>query len=371
MKITKFFALLCAAATLSVVGCETNNGTDEPDNSGGNKPGKETIELDAKRTVTTGEEVVFTVKTASGEDVTAESKIHLKADGSVVENPFVSEVDGKFEFYATYGTKISKVITVSVVPEIPTLPEDDQPENLAFNHHVLLVDHTGTDCGFCPNMMAAINEVAAMPGYHEKFYEAMAHTYNTDDPAYSHAAEIVKSHYRSLINGYPTTTFNFYHPTPASYYADDVKSQIDALWKADGADAGVAASVTGGNTMVVVSASVKAKVAGDYCITAWLLEDGIYAVQNGTKDERYYTHNNAVRSLASTDRIYGFSLGTIEAGQSKSYEMTMDINTNAGWKPENLKVLVIASALNKSKRYEVVNMTVCPVNQSVNYDYKK
>lgn len=373
MKITKFFALLCAAATLSIVGCEPAGEGDElgtENNGGGNEiVDKNGISFSVnKTTVVINEPIVFTIKD-NGTDVTAESKIYDKATYTEVANPLTIAEDGKYEFYAVYGATITKVIAVSVVPSIPALPEDSDPNNTSFNHHVLLVDHTGTNCGYCPLMMKAIRDVAAMPGYHEKFYEVMAHTYNTDDPSYSRAAEIVKTHYNSLIKGYPTATFNFYHPTAASYYASEVKSQIDALWKAEGADAGVAASTSGGNTVVVVNAEVKAKVAGDYRITAWLLEDGIYAPQNGTTDTSFYTHNNSLRNIAISDPLTGYSLGTLEAGEKKAYEMALQIPNNSGWKSENLKVLVIVTARNSNNRYEVANMNLCPINDSVGYDY--
>ena len=390
MKITKFFALLCAAASLSIAGCEpiddnTNgngNGNENTggENNGGNNGGdntESTLVLSAKQTVVTGEAIVFTVL-ENDVDVTNEldengnkrAKIFNKADYKEVSNPYMPEKDGTYEFYAVYGTNISKTIGVKVVPAIPNLPEDSEPDNLSFNHRVLLVDHTGTKCGYCPVMMAAIKEVVNNNAYHDKFYEAMSHSYNSDDPAWSRAAEVIKMHYHSLIEGYPTATFNFYHPIPAGYYASDIKSQIDALWKAEGADVGVTAAAAGGNTVVVVKAGVKAKVTGDYSITAWLLEDNIYAPQAGTTNEEFYTHNNAVRNIASSEPITGFSLGTIEAGKSTTYDMTMDI-VSSDWKGENMKVLVIVSALNESKRYEIANMAICPVNGSVGYDYKR
>lgn len=360
MKITKFLALMCAA-TLAFVGCE-GSGNDGPQASG-----SAVLTVD-KSVATMGDTITFTV-TNEGVDVTAESKIYNKDGYQEITNPFVVEADGLYEFYAVYGTSITKTIKVSVAPSIPELPEDDDPTNTSFNHRVLLVDHTGTKCGYCPLMMEALREVAAPEGYHDKFYEAMSHTYNNDDPSWSRSAEVVTAHYGALVSGYPSLTFNFYHPASASYYATDIKSQIDALWKADGADAGVMAATTGGNTVVAVAAEVKAKVTGDYRITAWLLEDDIYAPQSGTSDESFYTHNNSIRHIASSDPITGFDLGTIEAGATAYKEMALEIQS-AKWNKEKLKVLVIVTARNSSNRYEIVAMNICPINGSVKYDYK-
>lgn len=376
MRITKFFTLLCAAATLFAA-CEpvddnTNNPGGNTDKPGtGDQPTVTEITLTADKYVAViGEVVSFTVTDSTGNNLTADSKVFNKATYTEVTNPFIPTEDGSLEFYAVYGTTISKTIKVDVVPGVPELPADSDPSNTSFNHRILLVDHTGTKCGWCPTMMKELRVVEADENYHNKFYEAMSHTYNSDDPSWSRSAEVVTSHYGSLVAGYPSLTFNFYYPRTADRSASDIMAQIDALWKAEGADAGITAAATGGNTQVVVKTGVKANVTGDYRVTAWLLEDGIYAPQAGTSDESYYTHNNSIRYIASSNPITGFDLGTIEAGQSAEYTMTLEISSSK-WNKDNLKVLVIVSGLNDSNRYDVVNLAICPVNGSVEYDYMK
>ena len=54
----------------------------------------------------------------------------------------------------------------------------------------------------------------------------------------------------------------------------EIKAQIDQL-KKDKADAGIAASVKISGDDILVNAEVKAAVANNYRIAAWLLEDGI------------------------------------------------------------------------------------------------
>lgn len=363
MKITKFFALLCAAATLFVA-CDPENGNEVV-----TPTGDVTLKAD-KSVVAIGEAITFTVIDSTGADVTTAAKVFNKANYSEVTNPYTPTEDGAFEFYAVAGSSITPTTRVDVVPGIPELPADSDPSNTAFNHRVLLVDHTGTKCGYCPQMMAALREVAADDNYHNKFYEAMSHTYNSDDPSWSRSAEVVTAHYGSLVSGYPALTFNFYYPRSADRSASDIKAQIDALWSAEGADAGIAAAAIGGNTQVAVKTAVKAKVAGEYRVTAWLLEDKIYAQQAGTSDTSYYTHNNSIRYIASSNPISGFDLGALEAGQTAEHIMSLEIQS-AKWSKDNLKVLVIVTALNSSGRYEVVNLAMCPANGSVTYDYMK
>ena len=360
MKLTKFFAL--ALAALAVVGCELITGGDDV------KPTGDAVLTANNNSVEVNTPIEFTVTATDGTDLTAEAVIYDKShDYAVVENPYTPTMDGDYEFYAVVGNIITPTIKISVVPTIPALPEDAQPENTSFNHRILLVDHTGNTCGYCPKMMATLKEVAETGDYHSKYYEAMAHTYSSGDPAYSGAANVVSSHHG--VNAYPTLTYNFYHSTTSSYNAAHIMSQIDALWKADGADAGIAAAATLASTSVIVNTEVKAATENEYRITAWLLEDGIYAKQTNATEEWMNTHDNAIRQRVTSDDITGVELGTIAAGETKATALTLKIIGNK-WVRENLKVMVIVSAKNDKGKFEVANVAICPMNDVVTYDYK-
>ena len=360
MKITKLFAL--ALATFSIVGCSKE--TPEP----GEKPTGDAVLVANNNSVEVNTPIEFTVTAVDGTDLTAEAVIYDKShDYAVVSNPYTPTMDGEYEFYAVAGNIITPSIKVNVVPTIPALPEDGQPSNTSFNHRILLVDHTGNTCGYCPKMMDALKEVAETGDYHSKYYEAMAHTYSTSDPAYSGAANVVSNHHG--VSGYPTLTYNFYHSTSSSYNAAHIMGQIDALWKAEGADAGIAAAVTLASTSVIVNTEVKAAKANDYRVTAWLLEDGIYAKQTNATEEWMNTHDNAIRQRATSDDISGIDLGTLAEGQTASTALTLKL-IGTKWVRENLKVMVIVSAKNDKNKFEVANVAICPVNDVVSYDYK-
>ncbi len=361
MKLTKFFAL--ALAALAFVGCD-------PITGGGDnvEPTGDAVLTANNNSVEVNTPIEFTVTAADGTDLTAEAVIYDKShDYVVVENPFTPTIDGEFEFYAVVGTIITNTVKVSVVPTIPALPEDAQPENTVFNHRILLVDHTGNTCGYCPQMMKALKTVSETGDYHSKYYEAMAHTYSNGDPAFSGAASVVSNHHG--VNSYPTLTYNFYHTTQSSYNDAHIMGQIDALWKAEGADAGIAAAATLASKSVIVNTEVKAAKENDYHITAWLLEDGIYAKQTNATEEWMNTHDNAIRQRVSSDDITGVDLGTIAAGETKSTALTLNIVGNK-WNRDNLKVMVIVSAKNEKGQFEVANVAICPMNDVVTYDYK-
>ena len=359
MKFVKFFVL--ALAALAFIGC----GEEKPQ---GVVPTGDAVLTANNNSVVVNTPIEFTVTADDGTDLTAQATIFDKTHDFVeVSNPFTPTMDGDYEFYAVVGNIITATIKVNVVPTIPALPVDEKPENTKFNHRLLLVDHTGNTCGYCPDMMAALKEVAETGDYHSKYYEAMAHTYSTGDPAYSAAAAAVSSHHG--VNNYPTLTYNFFHDTASDRNAAHIMGQIDALWKAEGADAGIAAAASLASTSVIVNTEVKAAVDGEYRITAWLLEDGIYAKQTNAREEWMNTHDNAIRQRIDSDNITGVDLGALTTGETKSTALTLKIVGNK-WVRENLKVMVIVSAKNAKGKFDVVNVTICPMNDVVTYDYK-
>ena len=357
MKFTKFFALV--AATVAMFAACTPGG-DVTTATGD-------ITLSAETVVEINTPIHFVVKDSSGADVTNGATIYDKShDFAQVENPFTPTVDGDYTFYAVVGDAISKDFKVTVTPEVPALPEDTDAANTSFKHRILLVDHTGNTCGYCPQMMKALKEIEESGDFDGKYYEAMSHSYSNTDPAFSGAAASISSHYG--LQGYPTLTYNFYHPTSSSYNAEHIKSQINALWK-ESADAGIAASTNLAAKSVVVNAEVKAAVDGEYSITAWLLEDGIEAKQTNATEEWMNIHNNAIRQAATTSPLTGYELGALKAGETADQILNLTIARDT-WNRDNMKVMLIVSKKGDNKKFDVANVVICPINDSVTYDYK-
>lgn len=358
MKLVKFFALIAASASM-FVGCEPQ--TDEPTDESGDA----NLSV-VSSVVEVNNPIEFKVEDLEGNDVTSMSTIFNGSTFDEVANPYIPTADGKYKFYAVYGDAISNYVDVVVTPTVPALPEDAEPANTSFKHRILLVDHTGNTCNYCPRMMMALKEIEEDEKYHGKYYEAMSHSYSQSDPASSSAAFAVSGHFS--IKDYPTLTYNFYHSTTSSSNAEHIKNQIDALWK-ESADASVTASTSFATKSVVVNTAVKAAVAGEYSINAWLLEDGIEAKQTGATAEWMNIHNNAIRNVATTEPLTGYELGAIEAGKSAEQVLSLDI-TSTAWNRDNLKVMLIVSKKNDKGKYDVANVAICPLNESITYDYK-
>lgn len=366
MKITKFFALL-ACASFAFVACE--NG-EEPEPGPGNTSGDLTLTAD-KTTIELGESVTFTVmqkdeETGAEVDVTKEVTLY-DADLNKLSNPFTPTTSGSINVTATKGKYTSNTVTVTVMAQMPKLPADPQPENLAFNHRVVLIDHTGVNCGYCPE--ATDNLIAlSKTEWHQHYNEVTCHAggFATGDPGNSAAANALMQFQNSMIAGsYPTICLNFYSKA-ASRAVTAMKSALEANVKTDGADVGISLAVAGDNTTIYCAAQVKAAQSKEYKVVAWLLESGIYSPnQAGATKDYHRIYNYALRNISgeySRNNVAGESIGVLEAGQTYDCAFSLPI-VSTKWNWENMGVLVIVSAKDANNRWEVVNSAYCALGE--------
>lgn len=370
MKITKFFALMCAA--MALVGCDddgtTGNEGPQPEPTGN-------LELTAN--VEVGEmnkPITFTVMQGDDEasmvDVTADCTIYNKKTYESVSNPFTPTMDGDYSFYAVKGPAVSPTITINVKEAVPVVPEDANASSTDFKHRALIIDHTGTGCPNCPRVFTAIKMLEGTK-YEDWFYEAFAHSYNQNDPASSQDAYVV-SQFRG-VTGYPSITGNFYTNidalTASSGIASNIMAFLDNVHK-DKADVGIAAATVALSEKVSVAVEVKSGKTQEYKIACWLLEDNIYGNQSGASEAWHSTHNNAIRKITGVNNgnITGDSIGTINAGETWSDIIEISPLGNK-WERENLEVMIIVTAPNQSGKFDVANVVICPINSTIEYAY--
>ena len=260
-----------------------------------------------------------------------------------------------------------------VIPEesgLPELPADPQPDNLSFDHRIMLLQHTGTYCPNCPRLMSSLKQVAEDKNYSDRYHHVASHSYNEEgDAAYSSAAANIS---QAFCSGYyPELTFNLTkESTGTSIEPAVIKSKIDELHK-ESADVGIAAAAAFGNGSMNVNVEIKAAKENLYRIAVWVLEDGIESEQEGASEAWQHTHNNAVRAMAGESlnlRIYGIKTGTLQAGSKHSHGFNIKIEDD--WKPEKCKALIIVNAADNDGKYDLVNCAVCPIGSSITYDYK-
>lgn len=368
MKLTKFFAF--ALTALAFVSCGGGSEVEKPFNS----PLFLTVNDGEKVSLKIDDVATFKVTDENGNDVTAQATIFgLEKEGMTTyeDATFTATKTGKYEFFATLGTQNSNYVTISVLAEMPDYVADPQPENLKFNHRVLLIDHTGVNCGYCPKAADALREVAATE-WHNHYSEVTCHAgdFAGGDPANSKAANSLNGYQTNLISGYPTILVNFFSKA-GSYTRPYIISALEDAVNMNGAEVGISMAVTGDPEALYCAAEVKAAVAGEYKVTAWLLESKISSPKQASATKDYHKiYDNALRNMAhnhSKTNVLGDEKLTIAEGATQKIAFTLPV-TSTKWNYENMSVVVIVTK-NTSKGWDVVNTLSCPINESKAFEY--
>ena len=380
MKTLKSLALICLGALL-FVGCD-------PDNNDGEQDGTKGLVLKADKyeIYDNGEDVATFRLTFNGEPVTEDYTIYDENDNPIDGNTFSSTKIGYYEFWAEWGAAMTKtnigITVIATPPAAPAVPTDKNPTKLNFHRRVMLIQFTGTGCGYCPSMVTALHAIANNQETKNQFVLAAAHIggYAGSDPALMTEGKTLDDAFG--ISSYPNLIVDMV-PNNGSVYATEayLKSQINTALNRVSVKGGIAANAEyhAEKNYVMVNALVKAKETAEFRIGAWLLEDGIEGVQTVYADANtvpginYNIHNNCIRKVKSqqpTDDFdfTGLTLGTIEAGQTKNMELAFSLKN--AWKSENLHVVIFISTKENGK-WRINNIINAPINGSVDFEYSE
>ena len=380
MKTLKSLALICLGALL-FVGCD-------PDNNDGEQDGTKGLVLKADKyeIYDNGEDVATFRLTFNGEPVTEDYTIYDENDNPIDGNTFSSTKIGYYEFWAEWGAAMTKtnigITVIATPPAAPAVPTDKNPTKLNFHRRVMLIQFTGTGCGYCPSMVTALHAIANNQETKNQFVLAAAHIggYAGSDPALMTEGKTLDDAFG--ISSYPNLIVDMV-PNNGSVYATEayLKSQINTALNRVSVKGGIAANAEyhAEKNYVMVNALVKAKETAEFRIGAWLLEDGIEGVQtvyadaNTVSGINYNIHNNCIRKVKSqqpTDDFdfTGLTLGTIEAGQTKNMELAFSLKN--AWKSENLHVVIFISTKENGK-WRINNIINAPINGSVDFEYSE
>ena len=380
MKTLKSLALICLGALL-FVGCD-------PDNNDGEQDGTKGLVLKADKyeIYDNGEDVATFRLTFNGEPVTEDYTIYDENDNPIDGNTFSSTKIGYYEFWAEWGAAMTKtnigITVIATPPAAPAVPTDKNPTKLNFHRRVMLIQFTGTGCGYCPSMVTALHAIANNQETKNQFILAAAHIggYAGSDPALMTEGKTLDDAFG--ISSYPNLIVDMV-PNNGSVYATEayLKSQINTALNRVSVKGGIAANAEyhAEKNYVMVNALVKAKETAEFRIGAWLLEDGIEGVQTVYADANtvpginYNIHNNCIRKVKSqqpTDDFdfTGLTLGTIEAGKTKSQEFAFSLKN--AWKSENLHVVIFIST-KENGMWRINNIINAPINGSVDFEYSE
>ena len=384
-RILKYASLLAAAVML--IACEGQ--TDSGQTGGTNKSLQLTSDKNLIQTFD-GDYATLTV-TLDGVPVTDEV-IFFDGNNEVIEIPdfkFTATEVGEYKIWANYGTYISETVTIKAIDvQIPETPADPKPASTDFKARVLLTEFTTVGCSACPSMkkvLHAIEEDAAMA---ENIIFTECHSGlvgGQADPCYLHNSAFEEF---CMVTGFPTVKLDL-----AATYNNgnslDLKSDVKELADAKSSYApGIAVNSVLENGKVVAKVTVKAKIASNYRVGAFLVEDGIYAKQTNTTDEYMHTHNGVIRYVDSQYKgtFYGVPVAEIAAGKTADTMISWllddiwaygtdkgEINGGVAWparNDENLHMVVYVSMSDGKGGYVVANAIDCPINGVTPFEYK-
>ena len=326
-----------------------------------------------------GESVSFTA-TFANNDVTASSKIVEYYTRKEIPNPYTPTEIAELSVIAEYNGYTSKIVTVNVVSsDTPLLPEDSAPESYDFNQRILLIDHTGAGCSYCPAAKEAFNVAEESANYKDKFNVVYAYSFDGSGAAcYSSASKTLWNYFVQVcstgdyLTGYPSFTTNYCFNYTGKY---NVIDRINEFWDKNVSASLALATKRDGNKLVV-NAAVKSSKDQHFKLSLWLLEDDIYATQAGATASWMHTHHNVMRDAItgiSKSDIAGVDFGYVAANSTYERVMTFDLFVGSSWNINNCKLIAIISAPSTkyNGKYEVVTTTICDLDGSVGFDYKK
>ena len=298
--------------------------------------GQDTVEITVQNFVRPvslrNQEIPFTVISQTGVDVTLESQFYV--DGQAIDgNVFSSSEIGEFEAYATY---LDGGVEVSTTPENFSV--------IIPKRKVVLEDYTGTWCGFCPSVAAAIEEASLESD--DLAIVAIHITANSNpDPMHFDNVEILRDAFE--IDGLPQARIDRSQFWFAPYFISD------ALENA-GSDTTCAISFTstldGDQLITQVNVVSETGINPGDKLVVYLLEDGILYDQENYYNEDptspyfglgnpipNFEHNHTLRKSLSAplgdDIAQGAAL--------EEYSVTYNTTIPADYVTENLTLIAM------------------------------
>jgi hypothetical protein len=308
---------------------------------------------------------------------------------------FSATEDGTYSFQAGYKTGFSDIVNISAISKpIPAAPADD-PSGKSFVHRTFFNQHTGANCGFCPQMTALLKKTLADETVKDKVVLATLRNYS-GEVGFANVP---------CPGGWPTLDIDYTETYPYNGTDQGLKDLINRR-TATPAMVGISANPVyyEDEDIIVVKVAVKAAVDGEYNVGLWLMQDNFKKTQTinpgstvegwveGPKNPYNY-HNNGVRLAESKylNSHVGYPLGKMTAGQTKEWiyvlnikskatqdldgSGTIDHNDGTWWEGRskvNLDDLHFAAFVTNTtdgKSYTVVNAIDFPYNTPAPFEY--
>ena len=275
----------------------------------------------------------------NGEDVTPQAKVYYLnlanfAATIVTDNKHVFAEAGSYVFWAEYGELSTKNKTLTIVAHhyVPSLPADAAPDSINLVRRLLLVQNTGTNCGYCPNAISAIHKFKDHNAHADKVELLAAHAFNQSDPLYSGAAVTIFR--KTGFNSFPSIMFNFdkaygMSGADSTYFENYISRTTETLLqKKSSTGISINARYDEATGTISVSTGVKADSAGIFRVTVALVQDNVWAYQGGTGNPDYSVHKAGVVAISPTNGGGELLNEKAPTTNGKVYEYSCEFNSN-------------------------------------------
>lgn len=293
----------------------------------------------------------FKVFDEEGTEIT--ENITFFVDGEVlVGNTFQSSSEGSHEIYAEYELN-GNIITTNTETFSVVIPKQK----------VVMEDYTGTWCGYCPSMDAAINDVAAATSH----YTAVA-IHNNDDLALT-IEPIIREEFG--VYGFPSGRIN-----RTTSWGSTVNFPLEEALDIAGNENPIGIAINpqmNGNTLNVKISVASENGLQDKKLVVYLLEDGLIRDQvnyfNEDPDSPYFGMGNPIPNFelnhvlrASLSDPFGDVIPSTSA--LTDYETTYGFSIPGTFVIDNLSVVVMVVEQDNT----AVNSQRAHVNEAVHYE---
>ncbi len=294
--------------------------------------------------------VAFSVFDDEGNEIS--ENVSFFVDGNLLEaNSFVSPSEGTFEVYAEYDLNGS-VYTTDIETFSVVIPK----------RKVIMEDYTGTWCGYCPSLDAAINEVALLTDD-----ISVVAIHNNDDLALAIEPTIREEF---GVFGFPSGRIN--RTTP---WGSALNFPISAVTDLAGNVVPIAISITtqvsNGTLFTKINVASEEEIQ-DKKLVVYLLEDGIVRDQtnyfNNDETSPYFGLGNPIPNFeldhvlrASISDAFGDPMTNTAA--LTDFEMNYSYNLPSDFVVNNLSIVVMVVEQDNT----AVNTQHVKVNESVFY----
>lgn len=318
-----------------------------------------------------GKDAVTIMVFFNGIEVTDQAAYYRLPDNTEIEFPdgtYTTTTAGSLSFWVSYGTAntIQTPSTITAVNfAIPDRPADPNPSSTNFVRRVMVMQFTGTGCGYCPLMMTALRNLKENEAVADKFVIAACHSYNSSDPMYLGTG--LSNAFG--VSSYPSVVMDM-RQLVSNSQESSVRNAIENNYNRIAPLCGIGVhSEVDGNT-VVAHVTVKAAQEKTFYIGIMVLEDGIKATQsnyNSGLPGDFNTHNNTIRLIDGSRTYKGYELGTIKAGNV--VDQIFALNLDAKWVQANCRLAVYVCT-DEGNGYYVNNIVATDgLTANLSYEY--